>query len=179
VADVVFVTSNQGKADYLAKFLGHPIERVDIDPEEIQSLDYIEVTEKKARWAYDQIKKPVLVEDAGVKFKALGRLPGTLTKWFIDEIGNEGLCRLLDTYNTREATGEVCFIYYDGNKAEKFLGKVEGTIADKPKGTNGFGWENGHGKTFAEMTDEQLGKYSMRASTVYPAIKQFLQNIDN
>jgi XTP/dITP diphosphohydrolase len=183
VANVVFITSNQGKAKYLAKFLGHPIDIVNLDPEEIQSLDYTEITEQKARWAYEQVKKPVLVEDAGVKFEALGKLPGTFTKWFIDELGNEGLCRLLDNYPTRKATGEICFVYYDGTVMKNFNGRVEGTIADRPRGTNGFGWEDifildGQNRTFAEMSDEELGKYSLRASTVYPQIKEFLEDLD-
>ena len=41
--DVVFITGNQTKADYLAKFLGHPVEHMKVELDEIQSLDFKEV----------------------------------------------------------------------------------------------------------------------------------------
>ncbi len=73
---VTFITGNQSKADYLAKYLGHPVEHVKLDLDEIQSLDLKVIVEHKVRQAYMKIKTPVLVEDVGLYCEALGGLPG-------------------------------------------------------------------------------------------------------
>jgi non-canonical purine NTP pyrophosphatase (RdgB/HAM1 family) len=184
VANVTFITGNQDKADFLAKFLRLPIKHHKLSLDEIQSLDIYEVTKHKARQAYDIIKSPVLVEDIGLHFNVLGRLPGAFTKFFIDEIGNEGLCRMLDGYNDRSATAEICYGYYDGERMKAFGGKIKGKIADKPRGGGGFGWNpifipEGSDKTYAEMNDEETEKYSIRTATVYPRLKEFLQTTTN
>jgi len=83
VNDIEFITGNQHKADYLAKWLGMPINHQKVDLTEIQSLDLHEVVEHKVREAYRIIQKSVLVEDVSLTFHALGRLPGTLVKWFL------------------------------------------------------------------------------------------------
>lgn len=183
MAKVTFITGNQGKADFMAKFLGYPVEHVKLDLDEIQSLDFKEIAEHKARQAYEIIKSPVIIEDMGLNFKVLGRLPGAFTKWFHDEVGLEGMCRLLDGYSDRSATAEVCFAYFNGEHMEFFEGKLAGRIAEHPRGNGGFGFDpilipDGSNKTLAEMNDEETKKFSLRTTTVYPEIKKFLRSID-
>jgi inosine/xanthosine triphosphate pyrophosphatase family protein len=60
---IIFITGNQKKADYLAKYLGLSIEHEKIDLDEIQSLDLREIVEHKVKQAYAKVGKPVLVED--------------------------------------------------------------------------------------------------------------------
>lgn len=60
---ITFITGNQKKADYLAQYLGFPIEHVKVDLDEIQSLNLREIVEHKVKQAYEKIKKPVIVED--------------------------------------------------------------------------------------------------------------------
>lgn len=72
---VTFITGNQNKADYLAKYLGFPVAHQKIHLDELQSLSLREIVEHKVKQAYDIIKKPVLVEDVSLEFSALGRLP--------------------------------------------------------------------------------------------------------
>ena len=72
---ITFITGNQKKADYLAKYLGFAIEHEKIDLDELQSLDLREIVEHKVKQAYEKIGKPVLVEDASLEFLALGRHP--------------------------------------------------------------------------------------------------------
>jgi len=80
---VVFITWNQNKADYLAKYLGFPIEHFKVDLDEIQSLDLREIVEHKVRQAYQKVWVPVIVEDVSLEFEALGRLPGTFIRFFL------------------------------------------------------------------------------------------------
>lgn len=78
--DAVFITGNQKKADYLSKYLGHTIDHVKVDLDEIQSLDLKEVVRHKMRQAYEKVGRPVLVEDVSLEFSALGKLPGTFIR---------------------------------------------------------------------------------------------------
>src|SRR2546430_10482604 len=59
------------------------------------------------RSAYDIVKKPVLVEDIAFTFTAMGRLPGPLIKWFLEELGNDGLCKLANGLDNRGAKAEI------------------------------------------------------------------------
>ena len=69
----IFITSNQNKADYLAKALGINLEHQKIELDEIQSTNSLEIVEHKARQAYDIIQKPVLVEDVSLAAKGIGK----------------------------------------------------------------------------------------------------------
>src|SRR4051812_42151089 len=105
---VTFITGNQKKADYLANYLGFPVEHIKIDLDEPQSLDLTEIVRHKVRQAYIHVQGPVLVEDVSLEFAALGRLPGPFIKWFIEELGLEKLCGLLEGKN-REARTSCVF----------------------------------------------------------------------
>ncbi len=179
--NVTFITGNQNKADFLAKNLGHPVGHVKLDLDEIQSLDLHEITEHKARQAYEKIKKPVLVEDVSFGLDALGGLPGPFTKWFEIELGLDGICKLVDKLGNSGAIAKICFAYYDGHQIKFFDGEVRGTIPARPLGDDGFGWNPifipaGQTKTYAEMNEEETRKYSLRTSTVYPQLKEFLDS---
>src|SRR5688572_13435511 len=96
MTNVTFITGNQNKADYLAKYLGFPVDHVKLDLDEIQSLDLKEVTEHKVRQAYDKIKKPVIVEDVSLEFEGLNGLPGPFIRFFLDGLSPETICSLVD-----------------------------------------------------------------------------------
>lgn len=177
--DLIFITGNQAKADYLAKWLGHKVPHQKVDLDEIQSLDPYEVIEHKARQAYEIVGKPVLVEDVALSFNALGgKLPGTLIKWFLEELGNEGLIKLLAGFDDRTATASILYGLYDGKELRTFAGEQTGRIADTlPDDTTEHGWRgskswnfgfipDGADKTYAEMTDEELKPFSHRAKAI-------------
>lgn len=160
---IIFITGNKQKADTVQKFLNIEVEPQSIELTEIQSLSAEEVIDHKIKEAFAKVKKTVLVQDASLVFKSLGKLPGPYIKWFIQEIGLEGLCRLLDSQKNRDAVAEVAFGVYDGKELKTIVHRVEGTIVESPRGTNGFGWDvifqpKGFDKTYAEMTDEELRK---------------------
>ena len=177
--DVTFITGNQNKADYLAKYLGGPINHNKLDLDEIQSLDLREVVERKARDAYDLVKSPVVVDDVSVEFKALGRLPGTLIRWFLDDIGPEAICRLLDGKD-RSATARCAICYFDGVTLKVFEGVSAGAIAHKPEGTNGYGWDvifipNEFQATSASLDEDDYRKFYFKVKPV-DKLKAFLNS---
>lgn len=176
--DMVFITGNQNKADALARWLGISVEHQKIDQNEIQSLDLRDVVEHKARQAFEVIKAPVLVEDVALSFTAMGRLPGTFIKWFLEEIGNDGLCRLADGLPIREAEAAIIYGLFDGQKMKLFEARQQGTIAEKPRGDAGFGWNpvfipDGSSLTYAEMDEATFKKWNIRAHAI-EKLKQYL-----
>ncbi|MDO8451804.1 MAG: non-canonical purine NTP pyrophosphatase [bacterium] len=164
---LTFITGNAAKAKYLSNYFHLPVEHMKLDLQEIQSLDLKEVVEDKARRAYEIVKSPVIVEDVSLVFTGMKKLPGPLIKWFLETLGNEGLCRLLDGSDDRSALAEVEYAICDESGVHTFRGAVEGMIAQSPKGETNFGWDpiftpKGHSKTWAEMTDDEKHTMSMR-----------------
>ncbi|MEX0918322.1 MAG: non-canonical purine NTP pyrophosphatase [Candidatus Paceibacterota bacterium] len=164
---LTFITGNAAKAEQLERHLDHPVAHTKLDLPEIQSLELKEIIEHKAKEAHKEIGGVVLVEDTSLIFKALGKLPGPLVKWFLGELDNSGLCKLLDGYSDRTALAECMFGLYDGQTLQVFEGSAAGSIAETPKGERGFGWDpifipEGHTKTWGEMDTEEQKGTSMR-----------------
>lgn len=162
---LVFITGNAHKVHWTQKYIHVPMTHKKLDLTEIQSLDVKEVVIHKVKEAYKILQQPVMVEDTSVVFHALERLPGPLIKWFLEELGNEGMCKLLQ--DDRRATTTVTFGIYDGKTIHFCQGVVTGTIAEKPRGKNGFGWDpifipGGKIKTHGEMSDEEIDEVSSR-----------------
>lgn len=167
---ITFITGNLNKVKWTQKYIHVPITHTKLDLTEIQELDAKEVVKHKVREAYNILKKPVLVEDTSLTFHALGKLPGPFIKWFLTELGNEGLCNLVKD-SDRSATATVIYGIFDGKNLYICEGNVKGMIADKPRGTNGFGWDpifipDGQPKTHGEMTDEEMDEISVRRMAV-------------
>ena len=164
---IIFITGNEEKLKEVKRYITVPIEHKKLDLVEIQSLDVYEVVEHKVREAYKQLHKPVLVEDVSFILPALGKLPGTLIKWFLQELGNEGLCALMKNYQDKTAITTVLYGFYDGIKAHFFEGTIAGKITDAPVGDYNFGWgkifiPDGSTKTLAQMPPEEQERVAYR-----------------
>ncbi len=167
VPGLTFITGNASKAEQLAYHLNAPVAHRKVDLPEIQSLDLAEIVDQKARSAYEIVGSPVLVEDTALVFHALGRLPGPLVKWFLTELGNDGLTQLLNGYDNRAATARVLFGWFDGQELRTFTGEMAGRIAEQPRGEQGFGWDPifipaGYDRTWGEMSPQEQKATSMR-----------------
>ncbi len=179
MANITFITGNQKKADYLAKYLGFPVDHVKLDLDEIQSLDLKEIVEHKVRQAYEKIKKPVIVEDVSLEFAALGRLPGTFIKFFVDEVPFETICSMIDG-KTRKATARCVFGYFDGQELKLFEGELDGEIAATPSGENGYGWDKvfipqGYAVTRASLEEKDDQKTYLQIKP-FEKLKEFLES---
>lgn len=158
----VFVTGNLDKVRYLKRTLDIDLEHHNLDLDEIQSTDPKEIAEHKVRQAYAILKRPVLIEDTSSGFNALNGLPGPFMKYFLQmEDAQEKMCRMLDAFDDRSAYATAVYAYFDGTKLEIFVGRLDGVIADHPRGDGGFGWDSifepeGYGGlTRAELNEEQ------------------------
>ena len=176
-----FITGNASKAEYFEKYAGVDVDHVKVDQDEIQSLDLLEVVMRTAQQAYDQLKKPVFVEDVSLEMTALGKLPGTFIKHFIDELGLEGICRLLDSFDDRSAIGKTAYGYCDENGVKTFEGAIVGTIPEHPMGESGFGWDpifipEGYTQSRAQLNEADYEKVYLQIKPI-KQLAEFLKTI--
>lgn len=181
--NITFITGNKNKAEQLSKNLGISIKHQNLEIDEIQSLSLEEIVKDKAMKAYEILRSPVLVEDASLKYTAFGNLPGPLIKWFYKELGNSGLCRIINHYKKdRSALSEVLFCLYDGKEFKLFGGSKAGRISAYPRGEMGYGWDavfipEGSNKTRAEMDENERFETSMRKEAILKLKEYLLKEI--
>ena len=164
---LLFVSSNPGKVREVEAILGTPVEQLALDLPEIQALDVADVVRAKARAAFAEAGRPVVVEDTGLFIDALRGLPGALVRWFLVTIGPEGICALIPRGASRAALARSAVALCDGARVEVLIGETRGIIAVAPRGEGGFGWDpifqpDGSSRTFAEMDQAEKNRYSMR-----------------
>jgi len=164
---LTFITGNQAKAKYLGNYFHISVDHIKLDLPEIQSTDLKEVVEDKAKRAFEIVKTPVVVEDVSLVFHEMKALPGPLIKWFLETLGNEGLCELVGGFKNKKATAKVMFAICDDSGVHTFSGSIDGSVSDTPRGEMGFGWDpvfipDGYDKTWAEMSDDEKHETSMR-----------------
>jgi non-canonical purine NTP pyrophosphatase (RdgB/HAM1 family) len=168
IEDLVFVTSNLGKLREAEAVLGHTMDHRGLDLPEFQSLDLDEIVRSKARMAWQQIERPVLVEDTGLELTGLGGFPGPLVRWLLVSVGPEGICRIARCFGDSGAKARCLVCATDGSIEIVGEGVVRGTIASQPTGRGGFGWDSAFipndsdGRTYGEMTVEEKNLISHR-----------------
>lgn len=152
-----------------------------------------EANARKKAEAYSQYApgEIVIADDSGLEVDALGGDPGVHSARYAadephkagantdDDANNAKLIREIKKIPAEQRTGRfVCWIVAakDGNTLAVFEGKAEGIILERPRGSNGFGYDPlfffpAINKTFAELTAEEKAKYSHRGT----AFKKFLE----
>lgn len=167
--EIIFVTGNKNKLQEAKNILGNKINIVskDLDIDEIQEIDSTKIIVKKTQDAFKLIRKPLIVEDTSLYLVAWKGLPGALVKWFLKTVGSEGILKMLSGFTNRNALAQSVIAYHDGKNIRVFENTVKGTISEKIRGINGFGWDNifipeGFAKTYAEMSSNEKNKISPR-----------------
>ncbi len=163
-----FATGNANKVREAREILG--IELVQVDPgdlPEIQTIDVEQSVRDKCERAHAALKAPVLVEDSGLVFDAWDGLPGALVKWFEKTTGCAGMLKMLAGFENRGARAQCYVAVHDGERMHVARGEVKGQVAERLRGSNGFGWDvlfipEGHDRTFAEMTAAEKNAISHR-----------------
>lgn len=153
-----FATSNPGKfkeAKELFVKNDLELEQFDIDLTEIQTNYVEELTYHSVRKAFEELQKPVFVEDAGLFINSLKDFPGVYSKHALHTIGLAGILKLLEGVEDRSAYFQAVIAYKDFEKEKVFKGVCRGSIAHKVRGRGGFGFDpiflpEGHTKTFGE-----------------------------
>lgn len=180
MGELCFVTGNANKLREAKDLLDRPIVNCDIDLVEVQG-SYEQIITHKLTAAVKHVKGPVFVEDTSLEFSAYGKeLPGPYIKWFLKNLGPEGLVKMLDGFDDKGAAAVTTIGYCKGPNEEVhvFTGRTEGVIVC-PRGSANFGWDpiflpKESSRTYAEMTPEEKHRVSHRGKA-FRAFKEFLK----
>ena len=162
------VTSNPNKAREVAAFFQGDleVEHVNLECPEFRHTDVGEIARGKARFAYEHLDRPLIVDDTAFSVKALRGFPGPYAAYVLDTIGYQGILRLLEGVEERGASFETAIAYADGDGICIFRGLINGVITRSPRGREGFGYDpifEVDGRTLAELTLEEKSRISHRA----------------
>lgn len=175
---IYFVTSNLNKLLEVQNILKESeIRRINIDLLEIQGTPEQVVIHKLDEAMKHTNKYPILVEDTSLSFDCMSNnetsLPGVYIKWFLHTLGNEGLVKMVQSFENNKATA-TCVLglawRVDGEvKKMLFRGDDTGTIVNSLN--DGFGWDpifksDENNKTYAEMSIDEKCKISHRAKAL-------------
>ena len=192
---IIFATGNQGKVREIKQIME------DMDAEIVSMKEagiFMDIEENgntfeenaliKARAIAKEANTLVLADDSGLEIDYLDKAPGVLSARYMGEdtpysVKNQHILDLL-----KEVRGEarsarfVCSIaavFPDGREFTTYA-TIEGEIAQKSAGENGFGYDPiffvpEFGKTTAELSPEEKNKISHRGKAL-TMMKEILKN---
>lgn len=169
MTDLTFVSTNPGKYREVAAVLRPYGVRVrwkrrPLPEPQAETLE--EVVAAKLDAVRD-VPGLVLVEDSGLFIPSLAGFPGVYSAHFLKIWKFEPILELL-RHRNRAACFRTVAGLQRGRRRAFFVGEVAGTIAARPRGRNGFGYDPifvplGWGRTFAEVPAESKNDVSHRA----------------
>ncbi len=132
--ELIFVTTNNAKFEEVQHILGrHGIsvvqEKLSLIEPDFDSLE--EIANYKALHAFQQLKKPLVVDDTGWFFNAFKNFPGVRPKWVFGCLGYEGILKLLEGKKRDAYAKAVCCYTENGKKFHSFAGELHGMISEK------------------------------------------------
>ena len=116
---ITYVTGNWSKimsAKNILEPLGIEVDNVKMETTEIQADTVEEVAMHSAKEASDKLKCAVLKNDTGLYVDALGGFPGPYTHYVDERLGEDGLLKLLEGVDNRNACFMEAFAYCEYGK---------------------------------------------------------------
>ncbi|MFP4169658.1 MAG: XTP/dITP diphosphatase [Methanomassiliicoccales archaeon] len=168
------ITSNPGKVREFEGELGRlgiSIQHSRVGYPEIQGDDLDEVVE----FALDHLQgemSDLIIDDSGLFIDALEGFPGVYSAFVLRTLGCEGILRLMEGREYREAAFRCCIGCQLGDGGRLVITEeTRGSIANEERGEEGFGFDpifvpSGHDITFAEMDLEEKNRISHRGRAV-------------
>lgn len=183
---IIFATGNQGKMREIKQIMA------DMDVEVVSMKDagiFVDIEENgatfeenaliKARVIANEANAIVLADDSGLEIDYLDKAPGVLSARYMGEdtpyeVKNAHILDHLKEVQGKERSARfVCAIaavFPDGREFTTYA-TIEGEIAHKSAGENGFGYDPiffvpEFGKTTAELTAEEKNKISHRGKAL-------------
>lgn len=164
---LTIITGNLNKlADFKAVLAPIEVDHLNLDLDEIQSLDPKLVIEHKLRQAMSLVpNKEFLLDDRSLSIESMGGLPGPFVKWFLGTTGIKKLAEYALLHGQTKATARS-YIGYTTATGEMYFfeGVMEGSIV-MPRGDLSYGWDpiflpDGYDKTYGEMGRDEISKIS-------------------
>lgn len=175
---IIFATNNPNKVREIKKATGHRLDIVSLKdaginkdiPEPFDTLEENAAT--KAETIFKETFENCFSEDTGLEVEALNGAPGVHTARYAGEEKSDAnnIAKLLHELEGKENRNAqfhtIIYLIYAG-KRHTFEGICKGTIATKPTGEDGFGYDpvfipEGETRTFAQMTMDEKNQYSHR-----------------
>jgi XTP/dITP diphosphohydrolase len=190
---LLFASHNPHKLNEIQELLSSELELVtpaslgistEFDPEE--TGDTFEANARIKAVAFAEKTGEICVaDDSGLVVAALGGWPGVKSKR-VHPGSDEDRCELILSRlngmpNRKASFVTVLCVYNPKTKKEQYVtGRVDGRIADEPRGEAGFGYDpifipDGYDNTFAELGQNVKNKLSHRARAI-EALNTLLQN---
>lgn len=193
---LVVATKNPGKLREIREMLGSEVRLLSLT----DFPDVGDIVEDGRTFEANAIKKALaaahhtghvsLADDSGLEVDALNGAPGVYSARFAgeeatDEQNNVKLLQLLEDTPDEQRTARFrCVIAVgapDGS-VQTAEGTAEGRILQRPRGTDGFGYDplflvSGLRRTFAELPSEEKNRLSHRGralQSVFPLLSRFL-----
>ena len=179
---LIFATHNAHKLEEVKGLIPETINLLSLT--DINFNEEIEETETtiegnallKARTIYSKTKINCFSDDSGLLIDALNGAPGVYSARYAGEPKNdhantEKVLAQLIKENNRKAHFKTIIALIVNGQEYVFEGIINGTIINKKKGANGFGYDpifvpNGYSKTFAELSSQEKSSISHRAIAV-------------
>jgi len=175
--EIVIASGNKGKIkeaqDILKDYKIVSIEEigVNVDVEEDQKTFEGNAKKKAETIAKELNGKMCIADDSGIEIEYLDGFPGVCTKRWHNGTDRERNLALIEKLkgvpkDKRKIIFTTAIALSNGEKTICETGKIEGYVTEKPRGENGFGFDEifelENGKTLAEMSSEEKNKISAR-----------------
>ena len=190
---LLFATQNQHKRDEVQALVGHQFNILSLHdfhftaelPETHETLE--ENALEKALFVHQQFSIDCFSEDTGLEIDGLGGAPGVYSARYAgdgkkpqDNVAKV-LKELEDNDNRKARFRTVICLFYH-NESQFFEGIINGTIAKKPAGEKGFGYDpifipEGTALTFAQMNASEKNGISHRRMAIDKMIVWLSQQV--
>ena len=138
----------------------------------------------KSKYGQKVFNIPCFADDSGFCVEALKNNPGVKSKRFLEKFSNKKkafeyiISNVIEKKNNKAFFVTAICLTLKDNHHIVFIGRVNGTVSLKPKGTNGFGYDpifvpENYTVTFAEMSLEEKNVISHRKIAI-TKLKSFL-----
>lgn len=181
---LILITKNEHKIAELTPLFeefGVPFETSDLEKHEVRDQSVGRVAMEAAKNAYKILKRPVVVDDTGLYVESLNGFPGPYAAYVLESIGCEGLLRLMEGVEDRDARFDTGVGYADGWAFRYFIGTMYGDIAKSPVGEGGFGYDpiflpDGESRTYAQLSLDEKVKVSHRSEAFRKFLEWYVEN---
>ena len=136
----------------------------------------------KAKFYYDLYHIPTIADDSGICIDFYDGKPGIYSARWLKELSykekNEKITNDLKDSDNRGAQFVCGITYIDDDQTLYFEGVLKGSIANKPQGLEGFGYDpifiiDGQSKTTAELGEDFKKYNSHRALALRKLVEYF------
>jgi len=185
---ITIATHNAGKLREFAELLQPYIAKIisagelGLPAPEETGTTFTENALLKAKMAAEASDSLSLADDSGLCINALNGQPGIFSARWAHPTSETSIKRVLNELKNADDRSAyficVLALYWPGGKYEIFEGRIDGTIAAAPRGTNGHGYDpifisKGYNVTFAEISDAEKNGISHRGLAIQKLIERF------